>query len=80
MMFGKDGRQGRQPIKHDKALPVSNDLNVKIQSGRRKVGTHRVTESPETVESSRRNKLLSNAPFPAAWTGKRRETARWKSK
>ncbi len=29
-MFGKDGRQGRQPIEHDKALSVSSNLNVKI--------------------------------------------------
>lgn len=79
-MFGKDGRQGRQPIEHDKALSVSSNLNVKIQSGSQTVGTHRVNESPETVDSMRRNKLLSNALLLTPCTGIRRDTAKWKSK
>jgi len=80
MMFGKDGRQGRQPIEHDKAFSVSSDLNVKIWPGSQTVYTHRVNESPETVDPSRRNKLLSNAPLLTLCTGIRRDKAKWKSK
>jgi hypothetical protein len=79
-MFGEDGRQWRQPIEHYEALPVSRNRNIKPSLSFPVTGPHRVSESPETVDSRRCNNSTSNALFLVPRSGTRRKIVRWKTK